>query len=133
MKMKSVGILVCLALIFIVFRADLGQRPEVGILKWFGLSIDLQVIKRVFLVLFLNSVLFAGEIWQIARGMTDISYTFDLITFKCLICAPLFEELIYRSCLINMFIESNALTPAMSVVLLPFFFAISHLHHIFEQ
>jgi membrane protease YdiL (CAAX protease family) len=133
MKMKSVGTLVCLALIFIVFRADLGERREVGILRWFGLSIDLQVIKQVFLVLFLNSILFAGEIWQIARGMTDISYTFDLIAFKSLICAPLFEELIYRCCIINMFIESHALTPEMSAILLPFFFAISHLHHIFEQ
>ena len=83
------------------------------------------------MVLILNTLLFAGEIWQIARGMTDISYKYDITAFKNLICAPIFEEFIYRTLLINMFIESGALGPVNCVILLPFFFAISHLHHIF--
>lgn len=32
-----------------------------------------------------------------------------------------------------MFVESGALTVGISVILLPFFFAISHLHHVFDQ
>ena len=35
--------------------------------------------------------------------------------------------------MINMFVESGALTVGVSVILLPFFFAISHLHHTFDQ
>ena len=98
------------------------------------MSINYQVIKQTLMVLLLNSILFAGEIYQIITGMVGITYTAaDLTTFKNLFFAPLFEELIYRACLINMFIESNALSPESSVLLLPFYFAISHLHHMFEQ
>ena len=79
------------------------------------------------MALLLNSVLFAGEIWQLARGMARVSYRLDLLAFKNLLCAPLFEEIIYRACLINMFIESRALSPKMAVLVLPFYFAISHL------
>ncbi len=81
----------------------------------------------------LNSLLFAGEIWQLARGTAEITYEANFLAFKNLFCAPLFEELLYRVCLINMFVESGALSVRSSVLLLPFFFAISHLHHIFDQ
>mmetsp|Transcript_32897 Transcript_32897/g.40676 ORF Transcript_32897/g.40676 Transcript_32897/m.40676 type:complete len:143 (+) Transcript_32897:416-844(+) len=60
-------------------------------------------------------------------------YQPDFLALKNLVCAPLFEEVIYRVCLINMFVESGALNVSYSVVLLPFFFAISHLHHVFDQ
>ena len=84
------------------------------------------------MTLILNSLLFAGEIWQLVRNMTEVNYGWNLIAFKNLLCAPLFEEFIYRICLINMFIESGALGPSSSVLLLPFFFAISHLHQMFD-
>ena len=85
------------------------------------------------MTLILNSILFAGEIWQMLRGMAAMEYRLDLIAFKNLLCAPFFEEFIYRVCLINMFIESGALGPRSSVLLLPFYFAISHLHQMFDQ
>ena len=87
------------------------------------------------MTLVLNSLLFSGEIWQLGRGMVTHSYKGidPIVAVKNLICAPIFEELIYRTCLINMFIESGALSPRSSVLLLPFFFAISHLHHMFDQ
>lgn len=68
-----------------------------------------------------------------ARGLAAIMYTPNLLAFKNLFAAPLFEEVIYRVCLINMSLESGALSVNMSVILLPFFFAISHLHHICEH
>jgi len=61
--------------------------------------------------------------------MAKISYTFDILAAKNLIAAPLFEEFIYRTCLINFCIESDALTAMQAVFVMPFFFAISHLHH----
>lgn len=126
------GTLTLLSLIFIVFRSSLGERNEIGIFTWFGLTLNLQSIKHVLMVLILNTLLFAGEIWQIFRGIATVEYKLDLLAFKNLFCAPIFEELIYRACLINMFIESGALGPVSSVLLLPFFFAISHLHHMFD-
>ena len=58
----------------------------------------------------LNSVLFAGEIFQILKGMIVIKYDFDILAYKNLIFAPFLEEFIYRICLINFFMESGALT-----------------------
>ena len=65
--------------------------------------------------------------------MTEVDHKYDLMGFKNLVLAPIFEEFIYRVALINMFLESGALGPTTSVLFLPFFFAISHLHQIFEQ
>lgn len=61
-----------------------------------------------------------------------MTYEANFLAFKNLFAAPLFEEILYRVCLINMFLESGALGIKTSVLLLPFFFAISHLHHIFD-
>jgi len=62
-------------------------------------------------------------------GMAKISYTFDILAAKNLIAAPLFEEFIYRTCMINFCVESQALTAMQAVFVMPFFFTISHLHH----
>jgi len=61
--------------------------------------------------------------------MAKITYSFDILAAKNLIAAPCFEEFIYRTCLINFCIESGALTLKEAVYVMPFFFAISHLHH----
>ncbi len=42
--------------------------------------------------------------------MVVIRYSFDILAFKNLIFAPLFEEFIYRVCLINIFMEAGAFT-----------------------
>jgi len=113
-------------------KADHNARTNVGILEWFGLKINLEVIKYTLLALLLNSVLFMGEIFQVFKGMVTIRYCFDILALKNLIVAPLFEEFIYRVCLINMFMESGALTEFQAVLVLPMFFAISHVHHVFR-
>lgn len=64
--------------------------------------------------------------------MVVVNYNFDILAFKNLIFAPLFEEFIYRVCLINIFMESGALTQSQAVFVLPVFFAISHIHHVFK-
>ena len=45
MRIKSVGTLCLLAFVFIVGRSSLGERRDVGVLKWFGLSVNFQVIR----------------------------------------------------------------------------------------
>ena len=72
MRIKSVGSLVLLAMSLLVFRSHLSERPDVGILRWFGLTLDLQTLQQTCLVLLLNSLLFAGEIWQIMRGTAQV-------------------------------------------------------------
>ena len=133
MRIRSVGTLCILAFIFLCFMADFDQRTEVGVLRWFGLALNQDVVKHTLMVLLLNSILFAGEIYQIAKGMTHLRYELNsIITQKNLFWAPLFEEFIYRSILINLFIESGAFTPTKCVLITPLYFAISHLHQVFE-
>ena len=110
MRSQSVATLCFFALLVIVMAADHNQRPDVSIIQWFGLKINLEAIKYTFRSLMLNSVLFAGEIFQILKGMVVVNYNFDILSYKNLIFAPLLEEFIYRVCLINLFMESRALT-----------------------
>jgi membrane protease YdiL (CAAX protease family) len=91
------------------------------------------VLKATMSAVLLNSVLFMGEIFQIAKGMTRIHYQFDILSLKNLVIAPFCEEFIYRVCLINLSLESKAFTPTEAVLVLPVFFAISHLHHVIMQ
>ena len=79
MRIRSVGTLCVLAFIFLCFMADFDKRTEVGVLRWFGLAINQEVVKHTLMVILLNSILFAGEIYQIARGMTDLRYDLDSI------------------------------------------------------
>ena len=111
--------------------ADHSQRTNVSMMSWFGLKIDADVLKYMVCGLALNSVLYMGEIFQIYKGMVRIGYTYDILAFKNLVVAPLFEEFIYRVCLINMFMEAKALNEHEAVYYLPVYFALSHLHHIF--
>lgn len=95
---------------------------------------DYNAVKAVVNALALNTILFSGEIFQIFRGMTRIAYTkIDFTTIKTIIIAPFFEEFIYRTCLINLFIEAGVYSDTYCVLIVPFFFAISHLHHVFQQ
>jgi membrane protease YdiL (CAAX protease family) len=133
MRSQSVGTLCFFSLLTITMIADHNARPEVSILTWFGLKVDFKVFKFTLLSLVLNSVLFMGEIFQIAKGMVVVRYSFDILAFKNLVFAPLFEEFIYRVCLINIFMEAGALTETQAVFVLPVFFAISHIHHVYKM
>lgn len=76
--------------------------------------------------------------------MQEVQYTeMSLLVFKNLVLAPVFEELIYRACLINIFVEANILSLNKCIYVLPIFFAvgkkifysnlIAHLHHYWKQ
>lgn len=45
MRTMSVGTLVVLSTLFLIARADLDQREEVGILQWFGMQPTFQAIR----------------------------------------------------------------------------------------
>lgn len=49
---------------------------------------------------------------------------FTLLGFKNIVLAPLFEEFIFRACLINIFVEANIMSLNKCVLILPAFFAI---------
>ena len=89
------------------------------------------VLTFVAKALILNSLLFAGEIFQYYMQMVRQSTTkwWDIDTIKNLFIAPLFEEFIYRVCMVNIMVESGSLDEFTAVLILPLFFAISHLHH----
>jgi membrane protease YdiL (CAAX protease family) len=128
-RTRSVGTLCVFAFASLFWMADRQTRPEVGVFKWFGLDLDIGALKACVNALVLNTVLFSGEVYQIIRGMTKVMHTkVDFTTVKTILFAPLFEEFIYRSCLLNIFIEAGEYSPTMCVLVTPFFFAISHLH-----
>ena len=134
MKIRSVGTLCILAFVLICFLADWNQRPQVSFLRWFGLSINKEVLKHTLMVLVLNSVFFSGELFQLCRNMTELQHDFNDNTFiKTVVWAPIFEEFIYRACLINFFIETGRYSSTMIVLVTPLFFSISHVHHVIHQ
>lgn len=103
-------------------------------MRWFGLSVDKDALRHTLMVLVLNSGFFSGEIYQLCRGMTELQHQFgDSTTVKTLLWAPVFEEFIYRACLINFFIETGRYSPKIIVLVTPLFFAISHVHHVIHQ
>lgn len=65
--------------------------------------------------------------------MTRLNYSFDILALKNLVAAPMFEEFIYRVCLINFCIESGMLSQINAVYIMPIFFAVSHLHHAISE
>jgi prenyl protein peptidase len=130
-----VFVLCGVASIFLMTQADLAARKDVSILRWFGLELSLSVVISCLKVLLMNTILFSGEIFQIAKDMRENSYhsLTSWMSLKNLFIAPFLEEYIYRACLINMMIESGALTPTQCIYITPLFFATSHLHWIAEE
>ena len=45
MRTKSVGLLVLLACVFLIAKSHLGERKDVSIMRWFGLSLDWQTVR----------------------------------------------------------------------------------------
>ena len=130
-----VFVLCGIASIFLMTQANLAERQDVSILRWFGLEINLGVLISCIKVLLMNTILFAGEIFQMAKDMRENSYhsLTSWMSVKNLFIAPFLEEFIYRVCLINMMIESGALTPTQCIYITPLFFATSHLHWILDE
>jgi hypothetical protein len=63
----SVSLLCLLAGLFILTQADLSKNTDITVLRWFGLSINIDVLVACLRVLLLNSILFAGEIFQLKK------------------------------------------------------------------
>ena len=69
MKCFAVMCLCAMAAFFLLVQSDLSVRPEVTILKWFGLAVDTDVLLACVGTLSLNTILFMGEIFQIVKDM----------------------------------------------------------------
>ena len=102
-------------------------RPDVGLLRWFGLEINEKAALAVVNTLMLNSLLFMGEFAQILCGMRALGLDeLSLLNFKNIILAPFFEEFIYRVVIINIFLEADVMSVTKCVVILPIFFAVGN-------
>ncbi|CDW91388.1 caax prenyl protease 2-like [Stylonychia lemnae] len=133
-RVSSVVVFSFTCISFLNIKADHRQRDDVDLFRWFGLHFDGQISLAIANTLMLNSILFLGEIVQYLWGMNESDYfQIDLLTFKNLVLVPIFEELIFRACLINIFIEANIMSMHKCVLILPIFFAVAHLHHLYRQ
>ena len=63
-RIISVTMLSALAFVFILIGADFDKRPEVGILKWFGLQLGPNEMLAISFTLTLNFILYLGEFVQ---------------------------------------------------------------------
>jgi len=106
----------------------------VDLFRWFGMHFDGKISLAIANTLMLNSILFMGEIAQYFSEMQWSSVDeISLFNFKNIFLVPIFEELIFRVCLINIFIEANILSINKCVLILPLFFAVAHLHNLYRQ
>eukprot|EP00347_Sterkiella_histriomuscorum_P020788 403336457 len=133
-RITSVVVFSFACMSFINIRADHRQRQDVELVRWFGLQFNGNIAFAIANTAMLNSILFLGEIVQYFVGMKENQYDeISLLGFKNIVLAPMFEEFIFRGCLINIFVEANIMSLNKCVLILPAFFAIAHLHHLFQQ
>jgi hypothetical protein len=123
-----------LSLSFISLISTHDLRPDVGLLRWFGLELNEKAALALVNTLMLNSLLFIGEFAQILCGMRELGVDeFSLLNFKNIILAPFFEEFIYRVVIINIFLEADVMSVNKCVVILPIFFAVGKRNALFTS
>ena len=74
LRAVSTGLFVIMAACYLIAKSDRNKRPEVSISKWFGLSLSAEALFSTLWVLMINTMLFAGEVWQMARGYVAIMF-----------------------------------------------------------
>ena len=88
--------------------------------------------KGTIFILFLNSLLYSGVLYQFYLKIEEINLEKDyLLAFRELIFAPIIEELIYRSFLIC-FASEITDNSFNKMFISSFLFGISHLRHIYD-
>ena len=118
----AVVIVIVTALVFLLFGV---QLQELGV-QWEG------ALESVLLSLLSSVVLFMGPLYQNAlQGeiLTTESKRWD-ITIRNLIVAPIAEEWIFRACMLSVLLPE--MKSSYAVVLSPFIFGLSHLHHLLD-
>lgn len=100
------------------------QGPD--LLTWVGLSITLSNFLSTICSLSITMVLFLGNIFQAILDPPD--FNINLTSIRAYIMAPIFEEAMYRSCLINALIAGGF--GWNSVMISSLIFGLSHFYRI---
>lgn len=128
-RMFSASIVTVLSPLYLyLFSSNHTDGPSLP--EWIGVSDPLSAV----LPLLLSILLFAGPLFQHwTTGeclLSDYDSFKDILLLRNLVLAPITEEIVYRGCMVPLLYSSLGWTA--TILTLPFFFGIAHLHHAYE-
>jgi len=151
----SVLITCVISFIYIYLIALQSDQNSFSIWEWIGFKFDLNLIKSSIASILLTVILFSGPLVQYITSSYFLNLRFkdyeqnetnklnltnfkkrlrqdftDLTFWRNYIVSPFTEEFVFRSCMLPLLV--NHFGFGYSCILAPSFFAIAHLHHIFE-
>ncbi len=133
--LRRIGVisLVCVlwsTLLYFCFSGNSREGPDFSI--WLGVELGFRAYFALASCLMIILALFLGPLLTFAYSQEPEEGTsFDLKAVRGYIAAPIFEELIFRSCLITVLLAAGI--PGMSAVIISaFIFGIAHIHLLFE-
>ena len=89
---------------FLLFQSSERQGPS--IFTWIGIQISILIYAGVMTISALTLVLYSGPILQLVM-FDGPEYEYDLSSLNSYLFTPIFEELIYRSCIITGLLASG--------------------------
>jgi len=91
------------------------------------------VIPALFFPPLLTAILFAGPLLQsVYDGFDFLEYQPIMQTIRNLVVGPVTEEIVFRACMCPVLL-AGGFSPTTTIVFVPFFFGIAHLHHIMQH
>jgi len=109
-------------------------HPEISFWRLIGLH-TYAFVPAVVLLLTLTVILFAGPLLQLVlddSGPGDDDKQPLIQTIRNLVVGPLTEELVFRACMCPVLV-AGGFSPETTIIFVPFFFGIAHLHHIMQH
>lgn len=135
----SVTVIMAISPLFVYFLCHDQITPELSLWRLLGLKTD--YLERAFIIpLLLTALLFLGPIsvqaynggWRTYFRLTYWTESVrDLVWIRNHLVAPLSEEFTFRACMLPILLQRFSSTTGMFIV--PLFFGVAHLHHLFER
>ena len=133
--LRRIGVisLVCVlwsTLLIFCFSDNSREGPDFSI--WLGVGLGFQAYFALASCLMIIVALFLGPLLTFAYSQEPEQGTsFDLKAVRGYIAAPIFEELIFRSCLITVLLAAG-ISGIFTVLISAFIFGIAHIHLLLE-
>jgi len=134
--LRRIGVisLICLlwpVLLFVCFNDSLREGPDFSV--WLGVGFGLRAYFALASCLMIIVTLFLGPLLTFAYSTEPEQGTsFDLKSVRGYIAAPIFEELVFRSCLITVLLASG-FSGVASVLVSSLIFGLAHIHLLLES
>lgn len=134
--LRRIGVIsvICLlwpALLFACFNDSLREGPDFSV--WLGLGLGFRAYFALASCLLVIVTLFLGPLLTFAYSSEpEHGTSFDLKAVRGYIAAPIFEELVFRSCLITVLLASG-FSGVVSILISCLIFGLAHIHLLLES